>query len=785
MAVRAERAAPALSAEARAASGSGTVGGLTTDLLSWLSGPGVETPVMEPARLAAPRRARAPVPALERARAGARLPPPQPTGCALHAAYKTVLVSTDLDSEQIRVFLARTAPLAQKALANNNQLHYAFLGGFFPYDRPDPLDAGATVLRYAQGGIASPPVPAQNVHMLLGPRELGMLRMVDRGGNGEVSWSDPEPGAAWSWSSVVATEDALKRPPPLTGVAEWADYERGLRAAFSGWDVGLRRGEAVDWARRVLSLAMLLKLEALAAMTLGAGWRSDACPGLLRNILRRSVRKDALAPYADSEEMRCPPAGDWLERQAERCFLRDEAGLVQVAPAAAALADFAEACLGTLFKSLHRTVGPVLAEGDLVRLLAPPEGEDAEDGLWLMHGGTNDGRVVGRLPRRGRVDENGVPVVEWEEARAPPADRAAWAAEINAAWKGFARQFAAGSSLPQLTAWIAMALASSGEGPLQSAKPVPLAGLDTESGLPTVGAVAQPAAPFGSLQRTLRVATPSLSKLTTRWWTRTSTTGFGSSTFWAAFSWCAKTQHAMEPPPARLDRSVRLLDWQYDVSLTLTALVQNGWASSYGALRGGLGPVLRAGRDEAELLRTVWWVAPDGSAPPVLTLLPEAYVRHALADYYADTLPGPAGLACAGATSGFLELPAAAEIPIKAPGLTAAEQQDLVLSMGPRVWRLQRWTPSSEQAFREMAAAPAEHNPLVQQLDEAARQLRPGDRIGSDASRRVYFASTHASDPLSGLIVRWAFAPGGRDLPSLDVDNAPAGLQTAFETVVE
>ena len=665
---------------------------------------------------------------------------PASVGCSLHAGYKTVFVASDLDGSQIKLFLEKTAPLAKMAHQNNNELHYVFMGGFFPFDRPDPVDARGEVMALKVSGVSEPPVRAEHIHVLLGPREVGILRLMDRSGLGELTWSEPPPGATADWRSVTLAEDALKRPPPITGVAEWADYERGLREAFETWDVCLRARENpekhVPWARRLLAVAMFFKMEALVAMTLGAGWRSEACPGLLRNVLVRHVNNATLQYYLKSDEMHCPVSGNWLQKQCARCFKRDTSGKLQLTEEATPIADFAESCLDILFKVLNRKVGPLLQTGSLVKMIEPPSGQQP---LWLMHGGTNSGRCVGYLPKRGVASESGVAEVQWERMK----EGANWANELNNRWSKFVSDLQKAPSgeqtSSQLSAWVAMSLS---DGPLRSNHPLPLQGLEAVGPAPVVGAVAAPAAPFGSVQRTLHITSPSLTKTPIHVWMRTSTAGFGASTCWAAFSWCARTKAALLPDTEKLG-PVDLQNLQYDINLTLAALIKNGWGKNYMSLRGGVGPLLRGGHNGKELLRAVWWAAPDGSAHPVLTLLPEAYLRHVLNDYFQEAAP----FGLEGVAQGLLDLPEAVEKELTDPGISEADQAHRRKELGPRVWSLQRFAPAS----------------------------------GSN----LHLVSTHVTDPLSGLVLRWVFLPGQPTSPTLDVDNGHGGLQRAFEVVVE
>lgn len=222
---------------------------------------------------------------------------------------------------------------------------------------------------------------------------------------------------------------------------------------------------------------------------------------------------------------------------------------------------------------------------------------------------------------------------------------------------------------------------------------------------------------------------------------------------WHVSTWCGSTAAALAPPRmAYMDKSVTLDELQYDVNVVLTTLIQSG-VKDFLTLRGTLGPRVVAGRQGAEVLRTVQWDRRDSS---FLTLLPEAYVRHVLADYDRSFVelasPGPHTV-----LSSFLILPDDDVVLLRFPDLTGAEQVDAANELGTRIWKL----PSKKVAF------------------PALRTASPGTRVDTVENQSVFFTVSDGDDALEGLVVRWAFAPGGQDLPTLDSANE------AYETVVD
>lgn len=225
-----------------------------------------------------------------------------------------------------------------------------------------------------------------------------------------------------------------------------------------------------------------------------------------------------------------------------------------------------------------------------------------------------------------------------------------------------------------------------------------------------------------------------------------------SACSWHLSTWCGSTAAALTPPPmAYMDKAVPLDELQYDVNVVLTTLIQSG-VKDFLAMRGVLGPCVVAGRGDSEIMRTVEW---RGDGVGFLTLLPEAYVRFVLADYDRNftelSSPGPSTV-----LSSFLILPDDDVVLLRFPDLTGAEQVDAAGELGSRIWKL-----------------PSKKVPLP-----ALRLVPPGQRVDTVENQTVFYTASDSSDALEGLTVRWTFAPGGRDLPTLDSANE------AFETVV-
>lgn len=263
----------------------------------------------------------------------------------------------------------------------------------------------------------------------------------------------------------------------------------------------------------------------------------------------------------------------------------------------------------------------------------------------------------------------------------------------------------------------------------------------------------------------------------------------GASVYWSACSWCHNTQAAMRAGAPALDAQLTLDDLQYDVMTTLATLLTHtrpGGAQPYKArlesMHGVLGPVVLAGRASNEPMRVTWWTLKD--APSLLVLLPEAYVRAALPDY-AMRLSGAHDEALL-ASSGLLALAAVDELPIQFAGLTDVELDGERTVFGPRIW-----APTGSAPVDWLKAAqgiPDARDALVvyrtqqdAEADRLAARLAPGQRVGGFTDHLVFYTSSHSDDQLDGLRVRWAFAAGQRDKPTLDVDTHASGRQLPYE----
>lgn len=279
-----------------------------------------------------------------------------------------------------------------------------------------------------------------------------------------------------------------------------------------------------------------------------------------------------------------------------------------------------------------------------------------------------------------------------------------------------------------------------------SQKEDPTAGLNCAAHRSMAVFAIKTARPFGTVQRMLQVDKHNGSKRPLSTWMDLGAQD--PSIAVSASTWCGSTARGFRALQAlTLDRTRTIDKLQYDVSCTLSSLVTHSqrqdalaqphfpWRD-FGRMQGHLGPCVLGGRESQEVLRAVHWKLAD--APDVLMLLPEAYVRFMLEDYFQET-EGLRRLT-SGLVAGKLVLSDSHRIATRRPDLSEAEQVHACQVLGPRIWLLDESKSTTTQTFTTY---------------------------------------TSISDPLAGLRVRWAFAPRvesgialeAKDMPTLIPDN--------------
>lgn len=437
-------------------------------------------------------------------------------------------------------------------------------------------------------------------------------------------------------------------------------------------------------------------------------------------------------------------------------------------------------------------IGPSAPSSEDERNIFPRRG--ASRGLWLKAVSTQGGSMVGKFPGVGVVGAGNKLRAEWIS---PPDEMTSlldWKDKLNDRWRVVTldplrlRQ----TQPDRWQFWMTLGVQGTFD---EESKPA--SGLELKRD-ESSAVFSRPIMPFGMIKSTLDIERRTLLSTPAETWMDVGVVDTGVT--WAVQTWCYGTSKVMNAHTLpMLDKTPSIAELQYDVSCTLSSLVQyadraqgaleppsHPWAN-FGSMKGVLGPCVVGGREGQEVLRVIWWTSE--SAPSVTLLLPEAYVRHVLSDYYQDRL----GLVSLGlrAVSGFLALSDEDEIPVRFPDLSEAEQSYAVQAFGSRIWRTGHGSASSRGscagALADMQSAPASWRSLlsyaVDGADSASSDaLRPGQRVHTSSGSTIFYVHTTSADALMGLNVRWVFAPKegtdvARDMPTLDVAN------DAFERV--
>lgn len=398
----------------------------------------------------------------------------------------------------------------------------------------------------------------------------------------------------------------------------------------------------------------------------------------------------------------------------------------------------------------------------VVECLGPPSMPDTgRRGIWLKAISTQG--IVGKLPGVGVVGGDGEMHAEW----IPPPDALAlipWRTAVNSRW-GLATEDPwsckdQDGKRHRYSFWIA--LAAKEQRAQEGAFQTPADGLNLADN-DSIAVFARETAAFGAVRRSFTVASNNQLQIGGDAWLDVGAES--DSLYWAALSYCGstKTALAVAHKPPLPDRSMDAAELQRDVSITLGSLVQHDHrvdalavpTQPYAVperLVGQIGPVVLAGREDAEALRVIQFATPG--ADDVLVLLPELYVQMALKSHYQEA--SSVDKRGSRAVAGFLVLRDEDAIELKVPDVFASEQADAAATMGTRIWRL----PPRRR-----------HSAAVAKAIAKAEGAAAGARVASPPGVAMFYTATDASDPLSGLRVRWRFAPGSstRDLPTLVV----------------
>jgi len=387
--------------------------------------------------------------------------------------------------------------------------------------------------------------------------------------------------------------------------------------------------------------------------------------------------------------------------------------------------------------------------------------DSGQRGIWLKT--TPFGDVVGKLPGVGVHGADGASRAEWI-ACPTPLSPVAWKDEVNRRWrKATADPWRCKQEDPSTHRWSFWQSVASGcqrehaHGLQMPTKNLDLAGNDA------IAVFACQPAPFGTTRRSLRVDAENNLLLAADLWLDLGSAS--DSLYWAVASYCSSTKQALAAAhkPPTPDRSMDAAELQFDVSATLSSLVQHEQrvdaltppTQPYACVErlvGQLGPVVLGGRDNDEAMRVVQFST--AGVEDVLMLLSEAYLQLALKTHLQHTfgtyMRGARGVA------GYLVLRDQYAIALKVPDLSASEREDAATQLGTRLWRLPVHLYEADEVADAIAKAPT---------------VPPGSPIPSPPGTTIFYTATDTMDPLTGLAVKWRFAPGGsgRDMPTLHV----------------
>lgn len=685
---------------------------------------------------------------------------PASIGCGFNSDTRTVIVSGNYEGDTTRldVVLEQSSEIASVAQKHNNRVVYAFLGNAVPdvHSASSESEESDSLLRLldlkktgiAQRGVAVAP---SDVALLVGGRELGWLRLANVQPSTRELASPSDAGAL----------AVLKRPSPFSGAtgahgwASWAAHDAAVSTLFSMVD------EAMDSHK--LSVLMFGKLTSIAARTMRA-------PGMVQVFVRRQRLSERVDQVSLGELHKFVQNHDGtIEKVIELLFT--EAGELTIEGFA-----IAPACRHVVEAVLHYARGPVmdyLRSASLIHVVHNGYSRSPDGALWLFPSGTDEGKIVGKLPAGVDAASMQVRYVSTD------AGRIEWKDRFNGAFQSFLSDFATGTFDHDLfCSYVCMSVAG---GTTSGRDLLPLSGLRDSPRASLRGVVASESSAFGTItrrvlvdpKRTDHVQNDVVSVLEE--WSNTNTDAFTPSTYFAIASYCGGTKGDLRrmstPPP--LDLSESLCSHLYRVSMTLAALlsvkVGDVTVGEFGIdrLLGQLGPVVWPAAGQKQSMRAVFFEH-ESLDTAFVALLPEAFVRHALSyqlvDYAAGDYYNPMI-----AVSGFIALPSEAAVPITFDNLTESAQQQLDRDLSDRLWALKRkrsngtLTPFSIDDYTAIAAMKSASNTYTNTTGHMLVRTLQTD-----------------ADPLAGLHIGVRAVPG---MARVTIDSDCSDMHSLFRVV--
>jgi hypothetical protein len=565
-----------------------------------------------------------------------------------------------LDRARTEAVVAQSASVLKKAAQRGNRLCLAVLGNIAPGATGSSADSIASfksVVSMAESGMDNSHgfrVSADDVSLLIGRRELLMLRLLP--GGGEVVRA----------SSPVA-QTVLRATAPLED-PDSRSYNDSLKAL------------PATLSEDQLAVAMMIKLDACAKYTMQSPKLvEDFARHLATDAFRDRVAYNALIGYLETTASHSVEEG--VARLLHEDVLTPEGlGLL---PAAVETVDAVLHFVETDLLTFART-------SKLMHCLQNTGQEGSTGGLWLgaMSAGAVDSNLLKQHAIRGDA-------------------RIALAELANSNIHSLVRKMQSGP----VDAKALQAFTDSRAVPFVELEPTldrPVYGV-TAHGEKAFG-IMQRKVVFDPTRISRTEAGVCGMPLV---WAELGTRPDFPSAFWALATWCGSTRADMDAAPPVANRSLGLKKLLLDVSLTLASLltvdIGGRKLNSLGvdSLKGTVGPVVSSASGTAKQpMRLVSFSHPSLHRVFVV-FLPEPFVRHALSSFnmsseiyrqYNDPFV---------ALEGFLALPAETAVPIAFEGATLAEEDHVRAELGNRVFSLTRSQASGGVTVEAMRAWPA------------------------------------------------------------------------------
>lgn len=678
-------------------------------------------------------------------------------GCGAGSDTRTVISMGNFEGDGTRmsVVAEQTIRVATKAAARGNRVCYAVMGNVVPDvhhaasnggNEDDSLTRALQMATRVGVNLGSGfKVSPEDVTLIIGPRELGWLRLINPVSSKREITRFDDPDAM----SILRRKTLLHDRVDATTLPTWLAHDTSL---------GLF-GQVMK--PNVLAVAMLLKLVSVSQMTMNA-------PGLVKVFAQKLSNRNhgdpvsyiSLFSFLDTYNGTIEAGMERLITGGEK---EDEE--LELTMEGLGLMPAAKDVVNEVLEFASTEVKAYLKKGKIAHCVINGDANGGDGGLWLSNVGTEDGRMVGNLPVG--IASEGIAVAY----KAIESDKVAWSKQFNRTFRSFLRRFDAGDVDDNLfKAYIATAVASHNT-------PLPLKNLRTDTHSSCQGVCSNTSTPFGTIQRRVLVDGSMSAGVESdlvrvlESWSGINTDAYTPSTYWSVATWCGGTQADLEAPMPLFNRSEKMSTHLYNVSVTLASLLSTPVGDrsvgdfGFEGLNGLLGPVVSASAHGSangihQPVRLVSFTHESIDSAFVL-LLPEAFVQASLDYANYDIERYTRGNEPFMSVEGFVALPDESAIPLNLPGLSAAEVDGIRADLGTRVWALPK--KRSEKGIASFTTADYAAISAMRKSDASSRTLTiPGYKI--------LHTQQGSLDPFSGLNVGLARVPGKARM-TLDTDT--------------